>query len=279
MTRRNKNPFSVLGLAPSALDGLNDIQIDILVTRFAKIMQLLHHPDTSKKKSTAKSIAISKAVEALDRKKYPEAFRHWKESFLKKTPMVKKIEDAETLAKNYHVDFVELSRVTAALLGRKAFHSDKHLLDIRGKRIHIHNPWISIPNLRWVMSSSVPGPAFFFLEVDKDCRVVSYDEELVQKKFVIGSIEGKAYLNTVSDILKKFFADTSQRMRLSAQKARTTGKTSYRGPVIEKDTFHLIAKYVRHDIASNGYIVTINQRDDADGSIFFQIEGSVKEIL
>lgn len=85
-----KNPFEVLGIAPSVLRGLRNEQARQLVKSMQRGLQAIHHPDRGGK--AEKMVAINNAVMMLEDER---AFTDFKRKYLASTPMQKKIGELE----------------------------------------------------------------------------------------------------------------------------------------------------------------------------------------
>ncbi len=273
----NKNPFDVLGIAPSAIRGMNDDQIVVFIKGVARELLKIYHPDKSKgTRAEKRTVEINIAMEQLDRSKYPEAFEQWKKSFLKKTPMTKKLDDAYHAVRVFEKNFQELSGSLADVLANHFSAASDHIGQ-EVLEITVHNPWLIQKTFRWVATGKASSAAFFRFSVDANGFVLCRDDEKIgHRKQIIGSIDENAYLNVVSPKIKKVFDDIQKRSQIAAHNAARTGKTKYHGPAINREHFHLLAKYIRFGEYQNGYIVTINE---STAESYFQIEGSVKKRL
>lgn len=75
------NPFKVLGLAPSALKGLTDPQIDQLVQALFREQSRIHHTDLGGKKKAFQK--FEEARSDLDQLRNGPSYQYWKAQYLK----------------------------------------------------------------------------------------------------------------------------------------------------------------------------------------------------
>lgn len=81
-----KNPFEILGLSPSAMRGIRNEQIRIILKHQLRGLQAVHHPDMGGRPE--RMADVNKAMEEL---KDPVMFDIFKKKYLKITPMQKKV--------------------------------------------------------------------------------------------------------------------------------------------------------------------------------------------
>lgn len=264
-----KNPFAVLGISPDILRGLTNSQIGELVNGVSKTLQKICHPDkSSSSRLNARSGQISEANEFLDQKKHPDAFQHYLEAFLKKTPLKERMSELEQ---------------SVAISRKRLSASYGHLYDIFSNRhnfsgvLRVHNPWIVHPSgIRWVATTK--NINCFSIMTILENKVVAIDgsPEMEYAKRIIGSIEEGVYKNTVSPLLKQSFNDVKRRGQIASSQARSGEKPRYHGPVFTKDLFPVIGPYINYAVFNKGYLVTMSQKENIS---FIQIEGLVREQL
>ncbi|QJA05433.1 J domain-containing protein [Thermosulfurimonas marina] len=78
-----KNPFEVLGLSPRIVKELDEESLFRLVKACYRTLQQVYHPDLSSG-SGEKALEINLAFEALNLRKNPESFRHWRRAYLRR---------------------------------------------------------------------------------------------------------------------------------------------------------------------------------------------------
>ncbi len=99
----HKNPFEVLGLTPSAMRGLRDEQVKVLLKHVMRGLQAVHHPDVGGRDE--KMAEINKAISDL---KDPKVFSSLRKEYLKSTPSRKRMESLE----------IELAHTNELLFGQ-----------------------------------------------------------------------------------------------------------------------------------------------------------------
>lgn len=115
------NPFRVLGLDPSALRGLTDVQIARLVKGVYKALQGVHHPDVGGK--LARSVAINKAYESLDPEtRVPVVYEAAKQQFLKPGSAQRRIEERDRIVKSFRTEQITARQRWLITLMRSAGH-------------------------------------------------------------------------------------------------------------------------------------------------------------
>jgi len=87
-----KNPFEVLGFNPEIIRGLSTEDVLKLIKPQYRVLQSIYHPDKTKTRDDKKSKEINGAYELLQN---PEMFKYFKEKFLKRSPLRKRISDLE----------------------------------------------------------------------------------------------------------------------------------------------------------------------------------------
>lgn len=278
MNRKNSNPFDVLGLSPEALNGLTDLQIDTLISGVSKTLQKIYHPDVSKsKKSVERSADISFALEQLNRQKYPEGYLNWKKTFMKKTPLKKRLSLANgELLKSVrllHSAYIQ----SAGFLENKFFGDAAEVFAFGNKQLHIHHTWLSSQGFRWVSSEN---NSFFEYRTDEKGHVISVDghcETFDNGKCIVGVIDGHYFLNILMREIRDIYEGLDKKRQIASVNARIHKGTKYRGPIITQDHFGLVIPHIKFaDVTIGDYVVSINKTEE--GSIFFQIDGSLKEV-
>ena len=78
-----RNPFEVLGLSPHIVKELDEESLFRLVRACYRTLQQVYHPDLSSG-SGERALEINLAFEALDLRRNPESFRHWRRAYLKR---------------------------------------------------------------------------------------------------------------------------------------------------------------------------------------------------
>ena len=267
-----KNPFEVLGLDPGALNGLTDSQIETLIKGFSNTWQKICHPDVSggRKKLMDKSIAINEAMEQLDRKKYPKGFQGWRDDFLKAKPVKKKMAEIQRENDNLRLTLAKAYANIVVQLENHFFSKNSQGNVV----LRIHNIWSSVGSVRWVANARKSPHAFLTLEIDSSHRIISYNGELLKdKKFLIGSIDEKQYLNIVSPIISDVFDGEVRKFSLLSSRSVKATNSFVHGPMIDSGMYHIIAPYIRYGVVKNGYIVSISKMNS---DIFFQVEGVIR---
>ncbi len=267
---KKTNPFYALGLDPSALSGLTDAQIDVLVKGVAHTMQKICHPDvTSSKRLHKKSRAINDAVALLDRKKYPEGFHSWKQDFCKRTPMRKKLDDAfaqvQKAQKQESHTYVQMMH----LLDQFYFEWSTHQMEKKATLI-IHNMWMVVQGTTWLPAKN--KAAFYPYDIDERGHVIDSPE-----KCIVGFIEPYIWLNHVIKDVKKVYDDLDKKRQIATTNAIRNKQSKFRGPIFTKSHLNILLPHVvfTNDIKVGGYIVSINRRGD---EVFFQVDGSLRKI-
>ena len=268
----DKNPFSVLGLDPSALRGLTDQQVEELVKKMAKIMQTFCHPDIAKNPVLrARSIEINRAIELLNRKKYPDAWDEYKRSFLKKTPLRKRIEQlSDLIAKSEKKENLYCEKI-ANILVYQIFEARSNNCGESERELVIHNTWVNTGGFSWVPKKDVSTCRYFL----DDIGIVLNSPSLLEKA-VVGVIDEGYFINNLIRELKLAYESLSNERLIAGTMAMRNGKSNYRGPVIGRDNYKLVVPHIDFfaPFKKGAYVVTINRRGKEE--IFFQIDGSVK---
>ena len=243
------NPFAVLGLDPSVLSGLSSVQVDTLVKGVANTLQKICHPDiiSSNSKLAKRSIAINKAMEQLDRKKYPQAFVSWREEFIKKTPMKQKLFLSDKVIIEASVDLARACSINSELLASVYFPDlveNNNTLD--GKLIRVHNTWLSCRGYRYVATLR-KNNVFYEYKIGDSGSVVEVDGVVSEfNKTIVACIDDGVFINSLMEGIKKLDSDIAKRRRIAGVAAARNGKTKYRGPIISKENYGMIIAQANH---------------------------------
>ncbi len=274
-----KNPFTTLGIDPSVVSGLTDDQIEILIRGVAKTLQKICHPDKTNNKTLRKrSNKINLAIEQLNREKYPEGFDYWKKKFLTKSSMKKKTERTNLEIEKLSQNLNRICLQNVDLLKNKFF---SHLLipfELTNKTIRLHNTWLISQNNYWIpFSKENVRHSFFEYKLNEEGRVVCIGNKKINTdKVIIGAIDDGIFSNFLIKEIKVLYKNLKRERLMMSNKAKADKKTSYRGPIITKEQYKIIAPYIKcKDIKIGNYIVSINYTIDND--IYFQIDGSLKK--
>ena len=271
---KKTNPFYALGLDPSALSGLTDAQIDVLVKGVAHTMQKICHPDvTASKKMHKKSRAINEAIALLDRKKYPEGFQSWKQDFCKKTPMKKKLDDAFAQVQKAQDHESHAYVQMMHLLDEFCFRQSMEQMEKRATFI-IHNTWMVVQGVTWLPPEN--KATFYPYDIDEGGHVIN-SPDITYKKCIVGFIEPYIWLNHVVRDVKEVYDDLDKQRKIATTNAIRNKKSKFRGPIFTKSHLNILLPHVvfTDDVEVDGYIVSINRRDD---EVFFQVDGSLRKI-
>ncbi len=269
------NPFEIIGIAPRMLSRLMHKEIISLMRDIVRAQQKRVHPDvTSKEVLHARSVRINDALHVLENCDRKE-LEVWKEQFVKKTPMTKRLKKTEGKLHACHERLVRSGMIMADLFAQKLETAISHEAMAQ---LCIYNPWVTSLGAQQRTAHIDVNFLFFNMIIDTMCNMTSYDDSSIEigTKAIVGSIDEGVYQNGVSRDIKDFYNgdDLKRRQGIAGQKLRQTGKTIYRGPRITAEHFYLIADNIRPGVYDHGYIVSVNRA--YDGNIFFQIEGSVK---
>ena len=283
----DKNPFFALGLNPEAINGLTDLQIEIIVSMLHKAWQQIYHPDKSGG-NTDKSQFFNQLNDLLDFKKNPELYALYKQEFLKKITRGKKKIDWEDKAKfaqeqtnQLALAFLEyLKVILLPPIGLTIFNLQPCII-----RLHDYvRDSNATDYVRQIIIPKRQNPNFLEIIINPDLTLTEKrlgKEKIFSQKKLIGTIYPKT-LNQQNITMRSFLQKIQNAWTPINQKNVEVGATKgksriikYLEPKIPTEEFLYLLPYLKPDLVKDGYLFSVNNES---GKIIFSLEGTIKDI-
>jgi hypothetical protein len=287
---KKSNPFHILGLNPDVLKGLNNETILNLVSKQARLLQVIFHPDNQVSGNEAKFKKVTEAINLLKTEDDWQTFIYYKKKFMAKKPVQKKIQELDSdLAMTRTFSYKLYEYIIEFIESFAGFHEDKLTIsNCLTISLVMHNTIanVNLPlyeKTKHPKSKDKPKDINFILAINEAGIISKISSELTKEypqKMLIGTIPSNVILDDFAGVSN--FLETvgiAHREKKSSRKKLATSDLPppdlQANAKIESANFITIMPWLTTTIEENHYLFSINRIGQ---ETFFELEGKIIRI-